>query len=153
MTLEELSKLDQRGALDLLYAYTTDIKRLDKEIADFSKEEGLWSSRVELARSKGLGELAAGAMRMLDDVRAKKAAAVQSRSEFAADAARIKEALPGIKAKERSIDPDALAAELSVLTGEALEPGAAAVERDLSALEKPSAESALEELKRKMGLS
>ncbi len=156
MTLEELSKLDHQGAMDLLYAYTTDIKRIAKELAEYGKEEGLWKSRVELARSKGREDLAAGAQTMLDDISSKMAAAAGERAALAADADRLKEALPGIKAKERSIDPDALAAELSVLTGEALDPGKAALERDLSALEKPSAqgaaESALDALKRKMGL-
>ena len=79
----------------------------------------------------------------------------------------MKEALPGLKAKERSIDPDLLLAELSMMATGDPDPERAAVERELDALAKPGAaaapavpggegsngtEDALAALKRKMGL-
>jgi hypothetical protein len=79
-----------------------------------------------------------------------------SKSEFALDISRIREALPRIKSKERSIDPDMLAAELAMMTGEALEPEKANLEKELSAIGTSQAhgeaESELAALKRKMGL-
>jgi len=173
MTLEELSRLDYQGAMDMLFAYTTDIKRHEKDMDALRKEIGLWSSRVTLAEGKGLAELAGAAKAQLAQLNGKLAEIEASRAELARDAQRIKESLSGIKAKERSIDPDLLQAELSMMTGEALDPGKAKLERELSALEGAAgtsaagatertgatggagapAEDALSALKRKMGLA
>lgn len=154
MTLEELSRLDYSGAMDLLFAYTTDIKRHDKDIEALKKDIALWTSRVSLAESKGMVELAAGARSQVTQLEGKLAEIEASRAELDRDARRIKESLPGIKAKERSIDPDMLQAELSMMTGEALDPEKAKLDRELDALSKAeSAADPLEALKRKMGLA
>lgn len=154
MTLEELSRLDYQGAMDLLFAYTTDIKRHEKDIESLRQESELWNSRVSLAEGKGLADLAAAAREQLDRLQQKIAEIDASKAELARDVLRLKEALPGLKAKERSIDPDRLLAELSMMTGEALEPEKAAAERELDALGKTKpADDALAALKRKMGLT
>jgi chromosome segregation ATPase len=161
MTLEELSHLDYQGAMDMLFAYTTDIKRHEKDVDALRKEIEIWSSRVKLAEGKGMTELAEAAKTQVSQLNGKIAEIDASRAELVRDAQRIKESLSGIKAKERSIDPDLLQAELSMMTGEALDPEKAKLERELSALESAGAageagapaEDALTALKRKMGLA
>ncbi|HCO49643.1 MAG TPA: hypothetical protein DIT55_09590, partial [Spirochaetaceae bacterium] len=106
ITLEELSKLDHGAAMDLLFAYTTDIKRHEKDIEALKKDAALWASRVSLAEARNLPELAAGAKTQLSGLEARLSGIQASKAELERDAARIKEVLPGIKAKERSIDPD-----------------------------------------------
>jgi phage shock protein A len=156
ITLEELSKMDFRGAMDLLFAYTTDLKRIEKEYSEALQNADLWNSRVTLAQSKGLADLAEAARKQSAATRAQAESLDSSRSELALDISRIKEALPTIKSKERSIDPDTLAAELAMMTGEALDPEKAKLEKELSAIDSSQAvkgaESALAALKRKMGL-
>ena len=152
MTLEELSRLDYPGAMDLIYAYTTDIKRHEIDIRSLGKEAEIWGSRVRLAEEKGLAELAAEARKRLAAIEENIGSIEASRKELAADVARLKEALPGIKARVRSIDPDQLQAELSMMTGEALDPAGADLDRQLGELEKEKGDTALEALKRKMGL-
>lgn len=152
MTLEELSRLDYRSAMDLMYAYTTDVKRHEKDLESLRQEESVWEGRTRLAREKGLADLEAGANERATQIREKIQSIEASRSEFARDLARLKEALPGLKAKERSIDPDMLQAELSMMAGEDLDPGKAKLEKELKVLETPSGNDALAELKRKMGL-
>lgn len=158
ISLEELSRLDQGGAMDLLFAYTTDIKRHEKDMEALKKDAALWASRVSLAESRGMAELAAGAKAQLAGLEARLSEIQASRAELERDAARIKEALPGIKARQRSIDPDQLQAELAMMTGEALDPEKARLERELKTLvdspstDNPSAEDPLAALKRKMGL-
>jgi phage shock protein A len=152
MTLEELSKLDYRSAMDLIYAYTTDVKRHEKDLESLRQEESVWETRTRLAHEKGLADLEAGASERLSQLKEKIFSIESSRSELSHDLARLKEALPGIKARERSIDPDMLQAELSMMTGEAMDPGKANLEKELNALETPSGSDALAELKRKMGL-
>jgi phage shock protein A len=154
MTLEELSRLDYSGAMDLLFAYTTDIKRHDKDIEALKKDIALWTSRVSLAEGKGMTELAAGARGQVTQLEAKLSEIQASKGELQHDAIRIKEALPGIKAKARSIDPDRLQAELAMMTGEALDPEKAKLDRELDALSKVgSPDDPLAALKRKMGLA
>lgn len=152
MTIEELSKLDYDGARGMLLAYTTDLKRCDQDLATLEKELGLWTSRVSLAESRGLAELAEAAREQLTSLQERKVALEGSRSELVAELARLKEALPAIKARERSVDVDRLQAELDMLTGKALEPEKAELNEKLSALEQDDGESALQALKRKMGL-
>ncbi|HWP69348.1 MAG TPA: hypothetical protein VN437_08595 [Rectinemataceae bacterium] len=158
MTLEELSRLDYQGAMELLFAYTTDIKRHEKDMESLEKDIGLWNSRVSLAEGKGLTELAEAARAQLTQLKGKYAEIEASKTELSRDAQRIKESLSGIKAKERSIDPDLLQAELSMVTGEALDPDKAKLEKELAALEGAGSgasptEDALSALKRKMGLA
>jgi phage shock protein A len=152
MTLEELSRLDYPGAMELILAYSTDIKRHDIDIQNLRKEAEVWGSRVRLAEAKGLADLAQEAKKQAADIEEHIASIEASRAELSTDVARLKEALPGMKARERSIDPDRLQAELSMMTGEALDPAKAELDKQLGALEKDSGDSALQALKRKMGL-
>ena len=152
MTLEELSRLDYPGAMDLILAYTTDIKRHDIDIQNLRKNAGVWESKVRLAEAKGLPDLAQEAKKQLARIEEQVAPIEASKAELFADVSRLKEALPGMKAKVRSIDPDRLQAELSMMTGEALDPAKAELDKQLNSLEKDSGDTALEALKRKMGL-
>jgi phage shock protein A len=154
MTLEELSKMDYRGAMEMLLAFSTDIKRYDRELEALEKDIALWSSRVALAEGKGLADLASGARAQVSNLESKRDTLKSERQGLEIDAQRLKEALPGIKARQRSIDPDRLQAELSMLTGEALDPDKAKLERELDSLDpaKTQAEDPLAALKKKMGL-
>ncbi|MDD3819973.1 hypothetical protein SDC9_16192 [bioreactor metagenome] len=153
ISLEELSKLDEAGAMELLLAYTTDIKRHDKDIEALEKDRRLWNSRVKLAEERSLAELAQGARAQLSRIEASLSGLVAARDELKLDVFRIREALPAIKARRRSIDPDLLQAELSMLVGEEQGLPAAKLEDEFKALEeKAEDQDPLEKLKRKMGL-
>lgn len=146
MTLEELSKLDYQGAMDLLFAYSTDIKIQEKELEPLKKEADVWASRVSLAESNARADLAQAARERLGQIQEKIAAFENSIAELRQDVARLKEALPGLKAKERSIDPDQLLAELSMMTGEAMDPGKAQFDREFAALEGSAGTTAKKEV-------
>jgi hypothetical protein len=156
ISLEEISKLDEAGAMELIFAYATDLKRHQKELEEMKKALEVWKSRIGLAESKGLLDLAQGAKIQASQIEAKCAELVSASRDLELDLGKLKEALPGIKARRRSVDPEALAAELAMMTGEALEPEKAKTERELEALEKnvgsSGTEDALAALKRKMGL-
>jgi capsule polysaccharide export protein KpsE/RkpR len=153
ISLEELSKLDEAGAMELLLAYTTDIKRHEKDIEALGKDRQLWDSRVKLAEEKGLTELAQGAKEQLSRIEASISGIAATRDELKVDVSRIREALPTIKARKRSIDPDLLQAELSMILGEDQGVSTAKLEDEFKALEvKAEDQNPLEKLKRKMGL-
>lgn len=163
MELREIARLDLQGARELLFACTTDLKRHEKDSAALEAERATWVSRVSLAESRGLADLVAGAKARVGEIEARMADIESSATEIRADIARIRDALPGIRAKERSIDPDRLLAELQMMTGEALG-GGAPLDREFEALEKaqPGAgtsngtaapDDPLTALKKKMGLA
>ncbi|MCE5255751.1 MAG: hypothetical protein LLF89_02765 [Spirochaetaceae bacterium] len=153
MTLEELSHLDYEGAQKLLMAYATDIKRHEKDIEALDADISLWNSRVRLAADKGMAELSVQAQAQCDSLKAKRDEIAASKVQLDRDMQKISEVLPELKAKRRSIDPDALQAELSMMTGEALEPEKAKAEQEIRGLEQQAgADDALTALKKKMGL-
>jgi len=150
---EELAGLDLESAREYVFAYAVDVKRLDKDIAVSRSEIALWKGRVELARSRGLPDLERAAQARVAEEEAKLATLESERAGFAAKLAHLREELPRIRAKERSIDPDRLLAELQLMTGELLgdaQEGAAATDKAFADLEAAqSAESGLAELKRR----
>ncbi len=152
MDIRELSGLDLAGAKSLLLAFATDAKRLDKEIAAAGEEKKLWTSRVALAQGKGMAELAAAATAKLAELESRIQSLEGERASMQHDLSQLKEAIPGISAKERSIDPDRLLAEIQLVTGELLQPEAAAAEAEIGRIESAAGvEDALAALKKKMG--
>lgn len=173
---KEFLTLDLEGAKEYMLAYATSVKTYEKDIAAARADLALWSGRVGLAEAKGAAELAAAARSKVAEIEGKVAALEGERASLAAELRRIRERLPYLKARERSVDPDRLLAELQLMTGELLggeaeaaptaAPGAAgdlpgaanaaprseaAIARDIGKLEAAaSADAELEALKRKM---
>jgi len=167
----DLTGLDLDAAKEYIFAFAVDVKRLDKEIADAVAELERWKARAVLAEGKlaaagsagdaNMAALAEAARTRISEEGSKAAALEAERAELRAKVARMREQLPMIKARERSIDPDRLLAELQLMTGELLsgsaESGtdiggrsAAATEADFARLESDAkAESDLEALRRR----
>jgi hypothetical protein len=156
----DLTGLDLDAAKEYIFAYAVDVKRLDKDISDAQSELERWKGRVGLAEAK----LAAGdasmatlveAARAKVEAEAGKVSALEAeRGELRAKIARMREQLPLIKARERSIDPDRLLAELQMMTGEllgdTLGDEGVATESDFAKLESEAkADSDLDALKRR----
>jgi chromosome segregation ATPase len=151
----ELLSLDLDGARDYLLAWATTIKRYDQDLAALDATIGTWRSRIDLAASKGQAELAEAAKAKAEELEAQRASLALEKEGLSRDLSRLKERIPYLKSRQRSIDPDRLLAELQAMTGDILEaePGAtAALDAELEKTEKQSrAEDALAELKRRMG--
>ena len=162
---ENLSGLDLAAAKEYIFAFTVDAKRLDQDIAAAHSELERWKGRVSLAEGKlaagaaspndatSLAALAQAARAKVEEEGGKIASLEAERAELRAKVVRMREQLPTIKARERSIDPDRLLAELQMMTGELLsdESGgrsAVATEADFAKLETATkADSDLEALK------
>lgn len=163
MTPQELSKLDYEGASKLLLAYATDAKKYEKEIASLKSQAEEWKSKAMLARSRAMPELSESASQKASELESKAQELSLELADLRRDIGQLREALPIIKAKQRSVDPDILLAELSMIVGnlgeektaasgsEATEPAGPPPETP----QKPPVDSlddALAELKKKMGL-
>lgn len=149
---QEFLSLDLEGAREYLLAYTTTLKQYDKDIEALDQDLALWKGRMGLAEGKGETALAEAAKTRIAELESRRQGLAAERAGIASDVVRIKERLPYLKARERSVDPDRLLAELQMMTGSLLEPGKAAADREIEATEKDAkANDALAELKRKMG--
>jgi hypothetical protein len=162
---ENFSGLDLASAKEYIFAFAVDAKRLDRDIAATQGELERWKGRLGLAEAKlaagaaspsdatSLAALAQAARAKVEEGGGKVASLEAERSEMRAKVARMREQLPAIKARERSIDPDRLLAELQMMTGELLDDGpggGGAAEADFARLETAAkADADLAALKRR----
>lgn len=153
MTPQELSRLDYESASDMLLAYATDAKKYEKDIALLRTQAAEWMSRVQRARERGLEDLAAQAEHEAQSCRARAQELEHELAGLRRDIEDLRTALPILKAKRRSVDPDLLLAELSMLVGQDEQKPTGTVESPQAEAEsKPAVDDALAELKKKMGL-
>ncbi|MGB9686783.1 MAG: PspA/IM30 family protein [Rectinema subterraneum] len=167
MTPQELSRLDYEGASEMLLACATDAKKYEKEIASLQAQAAEWKSKARLAQDRNMEELSQAALQKSAELEAKAQELALELNSIQRDIEDLRTALPIIKAKQRSVDPDQLLAELSMLVG--LKKTAQTPESDtkpnqnpeeptpgtrLGALQEgpPPVDDALAELKKKMGL-
>lgn len=115
-----LNGLDLEAAKEFIFAFAVDIKRLDKTIAEARGELGRWTERVALAETKQATSLAQAARARVEEEAGKIASLEAEREELRSKVARMRAQLPMIQARERSVDPDRLLAELQLMTGELL---------------------------------
>jgi phage shock protein A len=157
----DLTGLDLASAKEYIFEYAVDVKRLDKAIGDEQVELERWQGRAALAEGKlaaagtagdqSMAALVQAARAKVEEEAGKVASLEAERAELRAKVGRMREQLPMIKARERSIDPDRLLAELQLMTGELLgESEGAATEAAFAKLEAESKAGAdLEALKRR----
>jgi phage shock protein A len=144
-----LAGMSAAEAGDYIFAFITTLKLTEKEIRSLEDEAAKWQGRVDLARSRGMNDLLAGAEREAEAVRLKLAGLRDEAEALRNSIETIRRQLPGLAARERSIDPDLLEQELLAALGKTEEE--AATDRALGKLEKDNAaDAALEELKAKL---
>jgi phage shock protein A len=140
-------------AKDYIAQYATTVKLSEKQREEYAAEVARWESRISLARSKGAEELALQAEKEADRARAKQAALDMEIADLKGKIEHMRRQLPGLAARERTVDPDLLEQELLMAAGYL--PGEeekAAVDSSFKALEQnASADDALAALKAKMG--
>ncbi len=161
-----LTGLDLESAKEYIFAFAVDAKNLDKAIANAMAEVNLWNGRVTLAEGRlaqagvagesAMDSLVQAARVKVEELNRKITSLEAERSDLRSKIEAMRAQLPMIKARERSIDPDRLLAELQMMTGELLNEespggrGAGATEADFAKLESEAkADSELEALKRR----
>ena len=146
---DKLIGMKAADAKEYIHAFITTLKLTEKEIFTLGEEAAKWKNRAELARSKGMTELVAEAEREADKVNTKLLGLREEEKALNERIAAMRRQLPGLAARERSIDPDLLEQELLMALGKTGEE--TGTEKAFRELEKNSAaESALEALKTKM---
>ncbi|MDR2186180.1 MAG: chromosome partitioning protein [Treponema sp.] len=151
---DDLTGMDAAGAREYIFHFISTLKLTEKRQEELARESEKWNSRLELARSGGTADLVSEAEK----------AAVRIRTEADKTAAEIRELknqieamrrqLPGLAARQRSINPDLLEQELLIAAGHNPRDEKQAAARKLEDLEKETnAGAALEALKAKMSRS
>jgi chromosome segregation ATPase len=147
---DNLMGMDAAGAKEYIYHCSITLKLTKKKLEETEGELAKWKGRVELARSRGEDALAPEAENEVRKFEAKQAVLAGEIEGLTREIAALRRQLPGLAARERSIDPDLAEQELlSALgaTGETAE-GAGKPTEDWA---KIRADAALEALKAKMG--
>ena len=146
---ENLAGMNAATAKDYIFAFITTLKLTEKERLSLEAEAEKWKSRFELARSRNANDLASEAEKELGRINAKLLELTEEERSLKSNIENMRRQLPGLAARERSIDPDLLEQELLAALGRTEEE--AGTERAFQKLEKDkSADEALEALKAKM---
>ena len=152
MTGENLYGMKVSDAREYILGFISTKKLSEKKIAALDLEAEKWKKREQLALERGEKTLALEAEREFQKVEDSRAVIRLEISELDGNIKSMIAQLPGLAARERNVDPDILEQELLMAAG--YMPGdeeKATVDRRFAAMEKEAAaESALEELKRKM---
>jgi len=136
-------------AKEYIHAFIATLKLTEKEIRSLEDEAAKWKARIELARSKRLENLTAEAEREAEKINSKLSELREEQQSLNERIGVMRRQLPGLAARERSVDPDLLEQELLLALG--LSEEEAKTERSFRKLEKDSAaDTALEELKNRM---
>ena len=147
--MENIPAMSMVEAKEQILALISTLKLTEKEIHSLEDEAAKWKNRVDLARSQGADELLVEAEREADRVNAKLAGLREEESTLRDSIGVLQRQLPGLAARERSVDPDILEQELLMALGQTGEDVEA--ERTFRKLENESAASAaLDALKNKM---
>ena len=145
----DLTGMGVTEAKEYILNYITTLKLTQKEISSLEEEAVKWKSRIELARSKGAEDILGEAERETEKIGIRLAGLGEEVRDLKDGIEAMKRQLPGLAARERSVDPDLLEQELLMALGQTEED--AATERAFRKLEKENtADAALEALKIKM---
>lgn len=144
-----LTGMSPQEAKSYILAHITDLNLLKKRIEEMQADLESWRSRAALAASKGIADLAATAEAQAARVAETLAPLLAEAQALKRDIETMKEQLPGLAARERSIDPDQLLANLQMASGEMDDPDGPRLEKSFKEAE---ADQSLADLKRSLGM-
>ncbi|MDR0511827.1 MAG: chromosome partitioning protein [Treponema sp.] len=146
---ENLSGMNTAQAKEYIFGFVATLKMTEKEITAAVSEAAKWMERARLARERGAADLLTHAEQELQKAAARHAALQEEALLLRKQIDSMRRQLPGLAARERSVDPDILEQELLLALGQSQDEVKA--DKAFRELEKENAAAtALEELKAKM---
>lgn len=147
---DDLRGMSASAAREYIFHYITSLKLSEKQWEESAAELAKWRNRAELARSRGVLDLAEEADREAARVQSRREALEGEIAELKSQIEHMRTQIPGLAARERSIDPDLLEQELRIVLGKT--PGDDdSGDQTRGKLEALEADAALEALKARMG--
>ncbi|MDR2363342.1 MAG: chromosome partitioning protein [Spirochaetaceae bacterium] len=147
---DNLMGMDAAGAKEYIYHYSITLKLTKKKLEETEGELAKWKDRVELSRSRGDEALSLEAEKEVRKFEAERAALAGEIEDLTQGIAGLRRQLPGLAARERSIDPDLLEQELVLALGNTPGETGEGARKTAEAWENIRADAALETLKAKM---
>ncbi|WP_223292626.1 PspA/IM30 family protein [Breznakiella homolactica] len=148
----DLTGMDTKAAKEYILHHITALKLNEKNIRELDSDINKWENRIQLAHSKGISDLAEEAEKEVLRIKNELDTLKTETADLKSGIQRMIRQLPGLAARDRSVDPDLLEQELLIVAG--FMPGdeeKAAQDREFAALEKNAqADSALADLKKKL---
>jgi len=145
----KLDGMSVAAAKEYIFGLIATLKLTEKDIRSLEEESAKWKGRVELARSAGKDDLASEAEKEAQRAGEKLAGMREEERSLMEQIETIRKKLPGLAARERSIDADLLEQELLMALGKTGEE--AETDRAFEKLEKKAnADAALQALKERM---
>ena len=136
-------------AKEYIFGLISTIKLTEKEIQSLEEEAAKWKNRIALASSKGDEALLREAEKETERINSRLVTLMEERQSFRNDVEKMQRDLPGIAARERTVDADLLGQELLMALGQTEEEVKA--KREFEKMEKDDAvQTALENLKAKL---
>jgi phage shock protein A len=151
--IDDLRGMNPAGAKEYIFHFIAALKLTEKNRAGLEAEREKWRKREELARNKGVEDLAVEARREMERIQGKLDSLSAEEAELKVQIETMRKQLPALAARERSVDPDLLEQELNIALGRDLAAGNPAGEAFDRQFESMNADAALEALKSKMGLA
>ena len=149
---EDLLGMTAAEGKEYIFQYLSTLKLTEKELESLSGEYEKWKNRAALAESQGKADLAAAAQKEAARIQARMETLAGEAGELKGQIERMRRQLPGLAARERSVDPDMLEQELLLALGKV--PGdeeTSRTDKQLASLEADAAATdALAALKAKM---
>jgi phage shock protein A len=112
-----LKGMTPADAKSYIAQYLTTLKLTEKKLDESVAEENKWRARVDLARSKGIEDLALEAETQANRCQTQRETLSAEVVELKSQIETMRLQLPGLAARERSIDPDLLEQELLISRG------------------------------------
>lgn len=151
---EDLTGMPIPEAREYIAQHIATLKLTEKKQQAVGDALAKWTSRAQLAHTKGLADLSLEAEQEAERLKAQQESLGTEMAELKTQIETMRRQLPGLTARERTVDPDLLEQELLMAAGYL--PGEdekAQMDRQYQDLEQAaSADAALAALKAKMGL-
>jgi len=148
-TSTNLAGMSAAAAKEYIFGFAATLKMTEKEIRSLEEDAAKWQGRADLAHSRGIAGLAAEAEKETAKAAARLDTLREEERALKSQIDSMRQQLPGLAARERSIDADILEQELLMALGQSGEE--AKTERAFRELEqKDAADAALQALKARM---
>ncbi|MDR1308093.1 MAG: chromosome partitioning protein [Treponema sp.] len=119
--IDDVTGMTPAAAKEYIFGFLATIKLNEKEIAHLEAEAGKWRKRIDLAHSGGEPDLALEAERRAAETNNTLASLKAETAILKTQVKKMTAQLPGLAARERSVDPDVLMQEILIAAG--LNPG------------------------------
>ena len=116
-----LAGMSAAGAKEYILGFITTLKLTEKEIRSLEDEAAKWKGRIELARSRGRDDLLVEAEKEAEKTNTRLTGLREEGRLLKERIDAMRRELPGLAARERSIDADLLEQELLMALGKKAE--------------------------------